>query len=103
MAIELELNQPPPPVCDERESLNRTRTWLNCYCVDASHAIQFGKMPMLGLDDYVARTSRDWYKSSALNLNSPFDVHLVAYIEIILVMAEWRRTVEEQKTVGRHP
>ncbi|KAF8212315.1 hypothetical protein K438DRAFT_1566839 [Mycena galopus ATCC 62051] len=91
MAMELGLNQPPPPLCDERESLNRTRTWLNCYCVDASHAIQFGKMPMLELDDYIARTSRDWYQSSSLN--GPFDVHLCAYVHIILLMAEWRRNV----------
>ncbi|KAJ6596817.1 fungal-specific transcription factor domain-containing protein [Mycena vulgaris] len=97
MAIELGLNQPNPPTCDERERLNRTRTWLNCYCVDASHAIQFGKMPMLGLDDYVARTSQEWYQSSSLNLNSPFDVHLCAYVSIILLMAKWRRTVEERK------
>ncbi|KAJ7470689.1 fungal-specific transcription factor domain-containing protein, partial [Mycena latifolia] len=101
MAIELGLNQPPPPICDEREKLNRTRTWLNCYCVDASHAIQFGKMPMLDLNDYVARTSRDWYQSSSLNMNSPFDVHLCAYVSFMLLMAEWRRIVEESKTVGK--
>ena len=70
---------------------------MNCYCVDASHAIQFGKMPMLALDDYVARTSRDWYKSSSLN--SPFDVHLCAYVSLILLMAEWRKTAESGKTV----
>ncbi|KAF7338357.1 Rab-GAP TBC domain-containing protein [Mycena venus] len=95
MAIELGLNQPPPPLCDERESLNRTRTWLNCYCVDASHAIQFGKMPMLDLNDYIARSSRDWYRSSSLN--SPFDVHLCAYVHIILLMVEWRRIVCDGK------
>ncbi|KAF9457171.1 fungal-specific transcription factor domain-containing protein [Collybia nuda] len=88
MAIELELNQPPPAICSERESLNRTRTWLNCYCVDGSHAIQFGKMPMLRLDDYLARNSRQWYKSSPLNI--PFDIHLCAYVHIIILVAEWR-------------
>jgi transcriptional regulatory protein LEU3 len=88
MAMELGLNQPPPDPCDEREALNRTRTWLNCYCVDGSHAIQFGKMPMLPLDDYLARTSRNWYKSSPIN--TPFDVHLCAYVQIILIMAQWR-------------
>lgn len=88
MAIELELNQPPPPTCDERESLNRTRTWLNCYCVDGSHAIQFGKMPMLRLDDYLARNSRQWHKSSPMNM--PFDIHLCAYVHIIILVAEWR-------------
>ncbi|KAJ6547487.1 fungal-specific transcription factor domain-containing protein [Mycena capillaripes] len=94
MAMELGLNQPPPPLCSERESLNRTRTWLNCYCVDASHAIQFGKMPMLDLDDFMARTSRDWYQSS--RLNGPYDVHLCAYVQIMLLMTEWRRIVERK-------
>lgn len=93
MAIELGLNQPPPPTCNERERLNRTRTWLNCYCVDASHAIQFGKIPMLNLNDHAARTSRDWYKSSPMNM--PFDVHLCGYVQILILMAEWRSTVGE--------
>ncbi|TFK76511.1 hypothetical protein BDN72DRAFT_831085 [Pluteus cervinus] len=93
MALELGLHQPPPPDCSEREALNRMRTWLNCYCVDGSHAIQFGKMPMLRLDDYLARNSRTWYKSSGLNL--PFDVHLCGYVQIILLMADWRRYVGE--------
>ncbi|KAF4614734.1 hypothetical protein D9613_003000 [Agrocybe pediades] len=92
MAIELELNQPPPPTCDTREALNRMRTWLNCFCVDGSHAIQFGKLPMLRLDDYLARNSRDWYKSSPLN--TAFDVHLCAYVQMILHMAKWREYIK---------
>ncbi|KAF8163242.1 fungal-specific transcription factor domain-containing protein [Crassisporium funariophilum] len=88
MAIELELNDPPPPECDEREALNRTRTWLNCYCVDGLHAIHFGKIPMLRLDDFLARHSRDWYKSSPFN--TPFDVHLCACVQMIIQMAKWR-------------
>ncbi|KAJ3505560.1 hypothetical protein NLJ89_g7355 [Agrocybe chaxingu] len=99
MAIELELNQPAPPTCDERESLNRTRTWLNCYCVDGSHAIQFGKMPMLRLDDYLARNSRDWYRSSPLN--TPFDVHLCAYVQMILHMAKWRAYIHADDPTAR--
>ncbi|RDB21455.1 Protein priB [Hypsizygus marmoreus] len=98
MAIELELNQPPPAGCSEREHLNRTRTWLNCYCVDGSHAIQFGKMPMLRLDDYLARNSREWYKESPMNL--PFDVHLCAYVQIIILMAEWRSEVAKNSNPG---
>ena len=94
MAIELELNQPPPPMWSEREALNRTRTWLNCYCVDGSHAIQFGKMPMLRLDDYLARHSRQWYKSSTMNL--PYDVHLCAYVHIIIIVAKWRATMASE-------
>ncbi|KAJ3979226.1 hypothetical protein F5890DRAFT_1003826, partial [Lentinula detonsa] len=94
MALELELHLPPPYVCDEREALNRTRTWLNCYCVDGSHAIQFGKMPMLRLDDYTARTSQNWYRSSSMNM--PYDVHLVAYVQILLIMAKWRSIVQQE-------
>ncbi|KAG7092320.1 hypothetical protein E1B28_008681 [Marasmius oreades] len=90
MAIELELNQPPPSHCSPRESLNRMRTWLNCYCVDGSHAIQFGKLPMLRLDDYLARTSQEWYRSS---FNIPYDVHLVAYVQMIYIMSRWRTIV----------
>ncbi|KAJ3726150.1 fungal-specific transcription factor domain-containing protein [Lentinula raphanica] len=94
MALELELHLPPPSDCDEREALNRTRTWLNCYCVDGSHAIQFGKMPMLRLDDYMARTSQDWYRSSPMN--TPYDVHLVAYVQILIIMAKWRSVVQRE-------
>ncbi|KAG6911479.1 hypothetical protein DXG01_014553 [Tephrocybe rancida] len=93
MAIELELNQPPPNTCSEREKLNRTRTWLNCYCVDGSHAIQFGKMPMLRLDDYLARHSREWYK---MPMGLPYDVHLCAYVHIIIVVAEFRAIMAKE-------
>lgn len=94
MAMELKLNQPPPPELSERERLNQVRTWLNCYCVDGSHAIQFGKMPMLRLDDFLARSSTHWYRSSSMN--TPLDVHLVAYVQILLIMAKWRAIVTEQ-------
>lgn len=86
MALELELNKPSES-CDEREKQNRIRTWLNCFCVDGSHAIQFGKIPMLRLDDHMAVNSEDWFRSSDSNL--PFDVHLCAYVQIIVIMARW--------------
>jgi transcriptional regulatory protein LEU3 len=99
MAIELGLNQPLPPGCDERESLNRTRTWLNCFCVDASYAIQFGKIPMIPLNDHLARNSQNWYQSSAII--SPFDIHLCAYVDILLVFADFRVTVDEGNSRNR--
>lgn len=94
MAIELELNQPPPPTYDEREALNRTRTWLNCYCVDGSHATQYGKLPMLSLDDYLARNSREWYRSSPMN--TPYDIHLCAYVQILMQLAHWREYMKHE-------
>lgn len=90
LALELGLDQPPPQSCDEREALNRMRTWLNCFCVDHSHSIQFGKFRAIQ-NTYLARTSRDWYRSSPLNI--PFDVHLVAYVQLIILMAEWRSII----------
>ncbi|KAK0503182.1 fungal-specific transcription factor domain-containing protein [Armillaria luteobubalina] len=93
MALELGLNKPPPPQCSEREAMDRTRTWLNCYCADASHAIQFGKIPMISLDDHMAVHSDGWYKASRKNL--PFDVHLCAYVQIIVIMARWRKSIGE--------
>lgn len=92
--MELGLNRPPSEELSERERLNRVRTWLNCYCVDGSHAIQFGKMPMLRPDDYLARSSTYWYRSSHMNL--PLDVHLCAYVQLLIIMAKWRVTITEQ-------
>lgn len=90
MALDLDLDQVPPSSCDERESLNRTRTWLNCFCVDHSHSIQFGKFRAIQ-NDYLAKKSREWYRSSSFN--TPFDVHLCAYVQLIILMAEWRSVV----------
>ncbi|KDQ60686.1 hypothetical protein JAAARDRAFT_124881, partial [Jaapia argillacea MUCL 33604] len=93
LAMELDLNQPPPPTIAERERLNRTRTWLNCFCVDASHATQYGKPPMVNLtDDFIACQSRNsWYKESPLNLL--YDIHLCGYVDILLLMAKFRSIV----------
>jgi hypothetical protein len=93
-AIELGLNQEAPPMLTEQEKLNRTRTWLNCYCVDLSHAIQYGKMPILRVDDYVAQNSRNWYNSSPNNL--PIDIHLCAYVEMLSIAAEFHTEKQRQ-------
>jgi transcriptional regulatory protein LEU3 len=93
MAIEIGLNQPLPAGCDERASLNRTRTWLNCFYVDVSYATQLGKMPMISRHDHLARTSQNWYRSSALS--SPFDIHLCACVDILHIFADFRAAVSE--------
>src|SRR4051794_39233192 len=80
---------------EERERLNRIRTWLTCFCVDISHATQYGKMSLLPVDDYVARNSRDWYRSSQFNL--PMDVHLCAYVEMLLIMSKFRAEVQRRQ------
>jgi transcriptional regulatory protein LEU3 len=91
MAFELGLNQPLPPGCDERECLNRTRTWLTCFCVNGSYATQFGKMSMIPLNDQLARNSRNWYRSSPLIC--PFDIHLCAHVDILLLFADFQAVV----------
>ena len=47
---------------------------------------------MLRLDDYLARTSHNWYRSA---MNIPYDVHLVAYVQMISIMSPWRSIVYE--------
>lgn len=76
---------------DIRQNINRTRAWLNTYCVDGSHATQFGKMPMVKLDDYIVRTSaRSWYKSVD---SAPYDIALCGYAELLMLMANFRQAL----------
>ncbi|KLO17186.1 hypothetical protein SCHPADRAFT_175850 [Schizopora paradoxa] len=90
LAQELNLgNVNPVPGMSEREHLNRIRTWLNCYCVDWSHATQFGKPAMISVDDFTARSCREWYRSSSCNL--AIDVHLVAYVEMLRTMGHFKK------------
>ncbi|KAL1756031.1 fungal-specific transcription factor domain-containing protein [Schizophyllum commune] len=88
MAQELGLDRPPSLDLPVREQLNRTRVWLNCYCVDAAQAVQLGKPPMISPDDFLARTSASWWQTSPLN--TPFDVHLCGYISSLRMVWEWR-------------
>jgi hypothetical protein len=51
------------------------------------------------LDDYQARHCDEWYLS---DLNSPFDVHLTAYVKLLTLMADWKTIVArgEQSSVS---
>lgn len=49
-------------------------------------------MPTLRLDDYLARNSSNWYKSSPLN--TPYDVHLCAHVQMIVHMANWNVSIK---------
>lgn len=93
MAKDLGLDKPPPSDCPESEKANRIRTWLNCYCVDESHSIQYGKLPTIRYDDFLARSLISWYNSSPCN--TAYDVHLCGYVEILSVIAGWRSAVSK--------
>lgn len=96
MALELGLHHHPPAALPERERLNRTRTWLNLFCVDGAHATMFGKQPMSSLNDVVSRSSFNWYKASALTL--PYDIHLCGYVDILYIMTRFRDAVGHDPT-----
>lgn len=90
MAQEIGLDKPPTGP-DTRENLNSVRTWLNTFCVDGSHATQFGKTPMVKFDDYIVRKlARTWYTSLD---SSPYDIGLCAYAEVLVRMMEYRRSL----------
>ena len=76
----------------EREVLNRTRTWMLCYNLDRSTAAQLGK-PMTIRDNYTIRHGGNWYKSSKFGVNSPFDIHLVALTQLLGILSEFLNSV----------
>ena len=106
LAQELSLNEPPRDDEFEEDSkaslgwerelalrkrMNRIRTWLTCYTVDATYATQFGKPPMLEVDDFMVRTCREWYLSP---YSLPNDVHIVAQVEMFRTMRHFKNEVE---------
>ncbi|KAF7295000.1 Rab-GAP TBC domain-containing protein [Mycena indigotica] len=95
IGIQLKLDQPAQSEQDERARQNRIRTWLYCCCGDGFYAVKLGKMPMQGLDDYIARTSRAWYQASAPDSSGPFDVYLHACVQLLRKAIAWRGTTRD--------
>lgn len=74
-----------------REMLNRTRTWLSCFCFDRSAASQYGKPPMINNSDYTANHCDDWW-------NGPYnmkghDIHISAYCAELRIMGDFSSRV----------
>lgn len=97
MATDLKLRHPVTAAKGEnelraREMLNRTRTWLNCYNLDRSTGVQYGEAPVINNNDYVARHTEDWWKSSPYNMQG-FDVHLCCYKAELAVLGEFRARI----------
>ncbi|KAL0066966.1 hypothetical protein AAF712_005955 [Marasmius tenuissimus] len=94
----------------EREVLNRMRVWMICFNLDRSTATQFGK-PSTIKEDYIVRTSADWFKKSQYNLDvgfywlyfhsptnnqhvhSQFDVHLCAHTALLRIVARFHEEI----------
>lgn len=91
MAQELELDKAPLGN-DERQNVNRLRTWLFCFTAELSHATQFGKTSMLNGDhrQLLYDTTRKLYKFSTC---SPYDMGLGAYAELCLLMAQFQEAL----------
>ena len=86
---DLKLNEPPPPRLPERLRLDRTRTWFQVVCIDASTSVQQGKPPVVQGSDYVERALATWYRCSPLN--SPYDLYLCAFTDLALLVARlWK-------------
>lgn len=56
-----------------------------------------GKLPMVHPGDRVIQTSRIWYKSSYLN--SPYDIILSGYAELLMLVNQFGQTTGRDKAV----
>jgi hypothetical protein len=88
--MDLNLHRPctvkPLDEMHERELLNRTRVWLNCFNLDRSTGLQYGKAPVIPNTDFIANHSEGWWKCSAHNLIQ-FDIRICAYNAQLRAMA----------------
>jgi len=51
---------------------------------------------MVDLNDNLAHNSGDWYQKFR-GINTPFDVHLCGYVQILQHMAKWRFYLNENE------
>ncbi|KZT35974.1 hypothetical protein SISSUDRAFT_1050554 [Sistotremastrum suecicum HHB10207 ss-3] len=94
IATDLNLYRPssakPANETQERELLNRTRTWLICFNLDRSTSTQFGK-PFTIKEDFIVRGANNWYRSN--QYNHPYDIHLCAYSRLLRIVARFHGEV----------
>ncbi|KAF7373012.1 hypothetical protein MSAN_00508600 [Mycena sanguinolenta] len=94
LATELNLNQEPIGTAAqadekwERELLNRTRVWMNCFIMDHFIATQSGKPPAIKSDYVIRCRSNDWYSRSPYN--SAYDLHLCVTTGLLLIIADFQ-------------
>lgn len=66
---------------NERELLNRERTWYICFCVDRTLCAQMGK-PYSIREDWLIRHSSEWYKQK---YSRPWDLAICALVNLLRV------------------
>jgi hypothetical protein len=69
----------------EREALNKTRTWMICYSMDRSMAAQYGK-PCTINDEYMECYPPNFYASS--QCSSVYDIHICAYNALLRIVGQ---------------
>ncbi|KAH7086642.1 hypothetical protein BKA62DRAFT_243932 [Auriculariales sp. MPI-PUGE-AT-0066] len=67
----------------EREALNRTRTWIVCFCLDESMSVHYGRPATISRDDSVVKNSWDWWKTNCERYAHPHDVHLLLFVDLL--------------------
>lgn len=88
MAQDLNLHRkcPSPPGStlseeEEREILNRERTWYICFCVDRTLSAQMGK-PYSIREDWIIRHASEWCKHK---YSRPWDLGICALVDLLRV------------------
>ncbi|KAI0321788.1 hypothetical protein OF83DRAFT_189903 [Amylostereum chailletii] len=96
MAMDMNLHHPNTARAQneqhDREMLNRTRAWLNCFNLDRSMGSQYGKTIAIRNTDFVANHSGDWWHSSKHNMEH-FDIHLCAYNNELRILVDFMMKV----------
>ncbi|KAG8820410.1 hypothetical protein FRC17_010157 [Serendipita sp. 399] len=99
MAMDLDLHLPTnvdvTSEQQQREILNRTRTWLICYNMDRSSSAQLGK-PMTIHENFIIKDSALWYQRSAYN--HPYDLHLCQETTLMRIMSRFQETYADSTT-----
>ncbi|KAH7884540.1 hypothetical protein F5I97DRAFT_1468711 [Phlebopus sp. FC_14] len=103
IAQDINLNKPvgtkPLNEHHARVLLSRTRIWMNCFNLDRSTGVQYGKPPIIPNTDFVASHSENWWMTSPYNLKG-FDIQTCIYNAELRLMADFMAKIHSDPT---HP
>lgn len=102
LAIELNLNRlprvKPTNERDERELLNRTRTWIICYIMDRCICVNLGKPFMVPEDDLIRNAAEKFLGS---DYQHPGDGYLVSLVELLRIITRFSETANPILQAGQ--